>query len=78
MYDKDLNYKFHKKVIEELVRITSKEIRVFPIVNLKCEKSLFVDKLIEDGCFSKYEIKTVKVNYEFVKGGNEMLVIRVQ
>ncbi|EDK35655.1 hypothetical protein [Clostridium kluyveri] len=78
MYDEHLDYEFHKRVIEELVRITSKEIRVFPIVNLKCEKSLFVDKLIEDGCFSKYEIKTVKVNYEFVKGGNEMLVIRVQ
>ncbi|WP_368489567.1 hypothetical protein [Clostridium sp. BJN0013] len=78
MYDEHLGYKFHKKVIEELVRITSKEIRVFPIVNLKCEKSLFVNRLIEDKCFSKYEIETVKVNYEFVKGGNEMLVIKVQ
>ncbi|MFL0198597.1 hypothetical protein ACJDU8_24015 [Clostridium sp. WILCCON 0269] len=78
MYDDYLSYEFHKKVIKELIRITSKEIRVFPMVNLKCKKSLFVDRLIGDRCFSKYKFKIVKVDYEFVRGGNEMLVIKVQ
>lgn len=75
MYDEYLDYEFHKEVIKELIRITSKEIRIFPLVNLKGERSLFVDKLMEDGSFSTYKIQTVKVDYEFVKGGNEMLLI---
>ncbi|MBC2582263.1 hypothetical protein [Clostridium sp. DJ247] len=78
MYDEYLDYEFHKRVIKELTRITSKEIRVFPMVNLKGEKSLFVDKLMEDECFSNYKIGIVKVDYEFVNGGNEMLVIKVE
>jgi hypothetical protein len=75
MYDEYLNYEFHKEVIKELIRITSKEIRIFPLVNLKGEKSLFVKELLGDESFSDYKIDIVKVNYEFVKGGNEMLVI---
>ena len=31
----------------------------------------------QDRDFSNYKIEIVKVNYEFVKGGNEMLVIDV-
>jgi hypothetical protein len=40
LYEDKLNYDFHKKTIMELLRITSKEIRIFPIVNLKGEKSV--------------------------------------
>ncbi|MFL0196863.1 hypothetical protein ACJDU8_15035 [Clostridium sp. WILCCON 0269] len=36
------------------------------------------DRLIGDGCFSGYKIQIVKVDYEFAKGGNKMLVIKVQ
>lgn len=78
MYDEYLDYEFHKQVVKELTRITSKEIRIFPMVNLRGEKSLFVHKLAEDGDFSKYKFEIVKVDYEFVKGGNEMLVIKVE
>lgn len=75
MYDEYLDYEFHKEVIKELIRITTKEIRIFPLVNLKGKRSLFVDKLMEDENFSNYKIHIVKVDYEFVKGGNEMLVL---
>jgi hypothetical protein len=77
MYDEFLDYEFHKEVIKELIRIASKEIRVFPLVNLKGEKSLFVNRLIADESFSnnKFQIRTV--DYEFVKGGNEMLIIKI-
>ena len=76
MYDEHLNYEFHKKTISEIIRITSKEIRIFPIVNLKGERSLFVKRLMEDSEFRDYKMTIKKVDYEFVKNGNEMLTIK--
>jgi hypothetical protein len=35
--------------------------------------SSYVDKIMRDFCFHKIEIR--KVNYEFQKGGNELMVI---
>ncbi|MBI5748184.1 MAG: hypothetical protein HZA00_03590 [Nitrospinae bacterium] len=77
MYDEHLNYEFHKRTLSEIIRITSKEIRIFPIVNLKGERSLFVDKLLEDSEFRDYKMTIKKVDYEFVKNGNEMLKIKI-
>lgn len=78
MYDEHFNYDFHKDTIKELMRITSKEIRIFPIVNLKGKRSSFVSELIKDKDFHHYKIEIEKVDYEFVKGGNEMLIIEVE
>jgi hypothetical protein len=77
MYDEHLDYEFHKKAISEVIRITSKEIRIFPIVNLKGKRSLFVEKVMGDKEFNRYEMAIKKVDYEFVKNGDEMLAIRL-
>ena len=78
MYDEHLDYKFHKRTISEILRITSDEIRLFPIVNLKGKRSLLVDQLMNDGEFKNCEMTIKKVNYEFVKNGNEMLMIKIK
>jgi len=44
----------------------------------KGERSQFVDKLMKDKEFANNKIKIMKVDYEFVKVGNEMLVIKSQ
>lgn len=77
LYEDKLNYDFHKKTIMELLRITTKEIRIFPIVNLKGEKSLFINSLMQDKDFERYKITIKKVGYEFMKNGNEMMVIKI-
>ena len=77
LYEDKLNYDFHKKTIMELLRITSKEIRIFPIVNLKGEKSSFVNTLVQDKDFERFKITIKKVGYEFMKNGNEMMVIKI-
>ena len=69
LYDNIFDYNFHKETIDELLRI-SEEIRIFPIINLKGEKSIFLDKILNN-----YNAKIEKTNYEF-RGCNEMLVIR--
>lgn len=76
LYEDKLDYDFHKKTISELLRITSKEIRIFPIVNLKGIKSQFIEHLMHDKDFENLHIFIKKVNYEFIKNGNEMMVIK--
>lgn len=75
LYEKILDYNFHKNSILELLRITSKQIRIFPIVNLTGEKSFMVDTLMNDDDFKNMHISIKKVDFEFMKNGNEMLVI---
>jgi hypothetical protein len=75
LYEDHINYDLHKKIILELLRITSKEIRIFPVVNLKGEKSSLVDTLMHDKDFERLQISVKKVDYEFMKNGNEMMAI---
>ncbi len=75
LYEDHINYDFHRTVIKELLRITSKEIRIFPIVNLRGKKSKYVDCLMRDNDFNNLKISIRKVGYEFLKNGNEMMLI---
>lgn len=78
LYDEHLDYEFHKKTILELIRITSKEIRIFPIHNLRWEESSFVNDLMEAPEFADHKMKIEKVDYEFAKNANEMLKIEIE
>ena len=75
LYDDQLDYAFHKATLGELLRVTSREIRVFPLVNLRYFRSPFVDQLMHDPDFAAHTFKIVPVDYKFLKGGDEMLVI---
>lgn len=76
MYDEMLGYEFHRETVYELLRISSKEVRIFPLVNLKGQRSPFVSKIVKEMFNKGYRISIDKVNYEFVKNGNEMLRIQ--
>jgi hypothetical protein len=76
LYDDQLDYNFHKQTLQELIRVTNKEIRIFPLVNLKGEKSDFVQWVKEDEEFDGFDFEVRKVDYEFIKGGNEFLKIK--
>lgn len=76
LYEENLSYDFHKSTILELLRITSKEIRIFPILNLKGKKSTYVELIMRDKDFRRFQISINRVGYEFMKNGNEMMVIK--
>ncbi len=78
LYEEKLDYDFHKRTLQELIRITRGEIRIFPIVKLNGERSSFVDQLMRDEDLSFLSIRIQKVPYEFVKSGNEMMVINLK
>ena len=78
LYEDKLDYDFHKKTILELLRISNREIRIFPLVNLKGNRSKHIDILAHDKDLRNPEISIRKVGYEFMKNANEMMVIRKQ
>jgi hypothetical protein len=75
MYADRLNYQFHLTTLNELLRVTKEEIRIFPLVDLEGKRYEHLDKLIsyldENGC----TVKEVKVPYEFQANANSMLII---
>ena len=73
LYSK-LGLDFHIKSIIEMLRIC-KEVRIFPLVNLNAVKSEVLEGIIEE--FEKdFKLSIKPVEYEFQKGGNEMLRIQ--
>ncbi len=73
-YDNLLDYEFHKASLEEMIRICSKEVRIFPIINLDNKKSEFLN-ILKENEFKNYKISIERVDFEFYRGANEMLRI---
>ncbi|MFD1775864.1 SAM-dependent methyltransferase [Paenibacillus rhizophilus] len=75
MYGDRLDYDFHLKTLRELLRVTRKELRIYPLVGLSGERYAQMDDLLnhirEEGCTAE----EVQVPYEFQKGTGRMLRI---
>jgi hypothetical protein len=76
LYDDRLDYQFHLDSIKEMLRVSSQEVRIFPLVKLRGhgEHSEYVEQIIKD-LSSEYLVKIQKVKYQFRKGANEMMCI---
>lgn len=76
MYSDRLDYQFHITTINELLRVTKEEIRIFPLVDLEGKRYEHLDKLIsylaDNGC----TVEEVHVPYEFQAKANSMLKIK--
>jgi ubiquinone/menaquinone biosynthesis C-methylase UbiE len=70
LYSDHLDLDFHIKAIDEMLRVAS-EVRIFPVVDLNANRSAHLNAIMEN--FPNSEL--IKVNYEFQKGGNQMLKI---
>ena len=54
----------------------SPEIRIFPLVKLDCERSPYIDSIIQEFSKEGFQVEVQNVSYEFQKGGNQMLKIQ--
>ncbi|WYP27295.1 SAM-dependent methyltransferase [Alkalihalobacillus sp. FSL W8-0930] len=76
MYSDRLDQAFHLKTIKELLRVTKKELRLFPLVDLEGARYAALDQvkatLIEEG----YSVSEVRTTYEFHRNAHTMLVIK--
>ncbi|MCJ8007820.1 class I SAM-dependent methyltransferase [Lederbergia wuyishanensis] len=75
MYADRLDIEFHIATIEEMLRVTKEEIRIFPLVDLEGKRYEHLDRiighLIDNGCL----VEEIKVPYEFQANANSMLKI---
>lgn len=76
MYSDRFDYDFHLQSLQELLRVTREEVRIFPLTDLSCNRYEYLDKLVDFIQSQGYITEEIKVPYEFQKGANSMLVIK--
>lgn len=74
LYSEQLSLDFHIDSIHELLQIAT-EIRIFPLLKLDGETSPYLELVMEDLSDKGYSTQVQAVDYEFQKGGNQMLKI---
>ncbi len=74
LYSDLLDDEFHAKAVRELCRV-AREVRVFPLLNLRREPSPRVAAVRTAVAADGWSSEIVTVNFEFQRGGNQMLRI---
>ena len=70
------DYSFHKESLLEILRITSGEARIYPLVNFKAERSRIFEALKSDPTFADFIFEEVRTDFEFLKNSNSFVRIR--
>ncbi|TFD94342.1 SAM-dependent methyltransferase [Jeotgalibacillus sp. R-1-5s-1] len=74
-YADRLDFQFHLDTLNELLRVTKEEIRLFPLIDLEGKRYEHLDRLIDYLQNKGYQVTEMKVPYEFQKGANAILRI---
>jgi hypothetical protein len=72
LYSQQRSLEFHLDSIDRLLQI-SPEVRIFPLLQLDCQLSPYLDPVIQEFSGKGYQVEIETVDYEFQKGGNQML-----
>ena len=75
VYEEQFDYEFHKQSIAEILRITSDEARIYPLVNFKAERSQFIDRIKKEPAFADWSFEEVATDFEFLRNSNSFLRI---
>jgi len=73
LYTDNLTLDFHVASIHEMLRVAH-EVRIFPLLDVNAQESKYVQDVVET--FREYKPEISRVNYEFQRGGNQMLVLK--
>ncbi|MGD1715642.1 SAM-dependent methyltransferase [Dapis sp. BLCC M172] len=74
LYSDQFSVEFHLESILEMCRV-AKEVRIFPLLKLSGEISPLVMPIIEKLSTKGYRAEIREIDYEFQKGGNQMIRI---
>ena len=74
LYSKQFDLAFHLEAVRELLRVAG-GLRIFPLLDLDGRRSHHVEPLRAALAGDGFDSEVVRVDYEFQKGGNEMLRI---
>ena len=74
LYSEQLSADFHLRALTEMKRVAG-EVRIFPLLDLAGRKTSLVDILMRDLKSKGFNVSIHTVDYEFQRGGNEMMRI---
>ena len=75
LYSDVLSLDFHISAIDEMLRIAD-EVRIFPLLDLSTDKSRHVEEIIKIFKEKEVLVSIETVDYEFQKGGNQLMKIQ--
>lgn len=76
LYSQQHDLDFHLSAISELCRV-SREVRIFPLMELGSVPSRHLEHVVSTLRNAGHDVRRLKVQYEFQRGADEMLCIRV-
>jgi hypothetical protein len=74
LYSAQLSADFHVEAIVELCGVAA-QVRVFPVLELGSRRSRHLDVVVERVTAAGLDVDIVDVDYEFQRGGNQMLKV---
>jgi len=74
LYSEHLDFEFHLNAILEMLRVAD-EVRIFPLMTLNNIYSPHLDKVREVLAKRGYKSEIMKTEYEFQRGGDEMMKV---
>jgi hypothetical protein len=74
LYSDRLSLEFHRKSIMQLCRV-AEDVRIFPLIDLDLKPSPYIQPIASGLEKDGFAVSIERVNYEFQRGGNEMLRI---
>jgi hypothetical protein len=76
IYEHHIDYETHVRILKEILRVTSGEVRTYPLINLKFKVSVFVEHIMKDPVFANVSFNLRPVRYNFLSGADHMMVIK--
>lgn len=74
LYSEHLSYEFHLRSLQTLLHV-AQEVRIFPLLTLSGTRSPYVDPVIAELSTAGYTVTLESAQYEFQKGGYQMMRI---
>lgn len=62
--------------LEELIRVSASEVRIFPLVGLDAGPYPYMDDVLSHLNSIKVKVEVMDVDFEFLKGANQILRLR--
>ena len=73
VYEDQLTYEFHQQSIQEIMRVTRGEARIYPTVTFEAQPSKYLAKLGQD--LPHFGCKVIHTDFEFLRTSNNFLRI---
>lgn len=73
VYEEHFSYDFHKRSVNEIMRLTIGEARFYPTVNYECGRSSHLTRMLEDEDMRHLNFEIVPTDFEFLRNSNNYL-----